>query len=332
MKKRRKRTAFPLIVPGLLALGLSLLFSCSDSLPTGSPQDEKGLARFSLSPVAMNGEATRSTGAGTVGEDRVACLHILEYQEGILTDQAFVDQLSDTVFDVRLTRGTANLYFVANVPSGAFDAAPADETAFLSAVRNISSESGVLYIPATGLQCLPMSGMLTGVTLGDTGYPDTQQVVLTRMAARIELNCSLVESARDTLSLQQLRVCNVPNRLSYTSPTGNYPVSPTGAEFLSTAYEAVDNNGGSFTFYLPENLRGVGTNETTDERYKTGVEYATYVELSGVTASGWGFTYRIYPGADAYNDYNLKRNTVYRMNLTVAGISKSDARISLSAP
>jgi hypothetical protein len=277
------------------------------------------------------GVSTRSTGAGTVDENRVACLHILEYQNGLLTDRAYVDQLSDTVFEVKLTPGTANLYFVANVPSDTFDAAPADETTFLNDVLGATSEQAALYPPGEGLQCIPMSASLKNILLAETGYPDTQRVELTRMLARIDLDYTVQGDANNAVELHTLRLCNLVKGMRYDPPSGLYPASPVSGDFFSTSYEYPASSQGTLTFYVPENLRGAGTNGTTDERYKTGVEYATYVELTGRGilrgSAGYACTFRLYPGGDAYNDYNLKRNTFYRMTTRISGLSLSDARL-----
>ena len=96
--------------------------------------------------------------------------------------------------------------------------------------------------------------------------------------------------------------------------------------------------------YLPENGRGTGS--ATDQTQKTaatalgGAEgqgnYATYIEIVGdyTTDLGYKYTgniYRIYLGADAVSNYDVKRNTHYTVTATIKGVSEMDARITIGA-
>lgn len=92
----------------------------------------------------------------------------------------------------------------------------------------------------------------------------------------------------------------------------------------------------TFTWYLPENGRGTGT--ATNQRDKNATtaaegqgEYCTYVQVKGFYRTedlATGVTYNIYLGENNFNNYNIIRNTNYKVNTTILGIDRTDTRIS----
>ncbi len=69
------------------------------------------------------------------------------------------------------------------------------------------------------------------------------------------------------------------------------------------------------------------------KKQKAGIanDYATYVEFIGYPADNLNkdIIYRVYPGVNMTNDYNIVRNTKYAVNATIKGTSVTDQRVSV---
>lgn len=116
----------------------------------------------------------------------------------------------------------------------------------------------------------------------------------------------------------------LPPASATSTATTTYDVFNFNAETTGTVL------GTTYTFYLPENQRGKGTNAGVDPKLKGGITNATYIELSGSISDNTGprsVVFTVYPGTDNYNDYNLIRNTYYTYDVTLASLSTTDTRV-----
>lgn len=95
-----------------------------------------------------------------------------------------------------------------------------------------------------------------------------------------------------------------------------------------------------YVWYIPENKRGIGKNTSDLATGKVSGNapdlYCTCILLEGNYHQGrdnadYKVYYRFYPGADNLNDFNLKGNHIYNVELNLIGIGSSDGRVS-SAP
>ena len=164
-----------------------------------------------------------------------------------------------------------------------------------------------------------------------------QTIQLTRMVTKIQLNYTIKSGF--TFTLKQLYLRSVPTQIQCNEPTGQVP----GVTYQSFTVTPSSGASGTAEWYMPENKAGVITSGkdgyATFARDKKGsaasVPNATYIELIGdATVNGTaykGVSFRIYPG-NGINDYNLKRNTPYVVNLTLSGIDLSDPRVSVTVP
>ena len=95
-------------------------------------------------------------------------------------------------------------------------------------------------------------------------------------------------------------------------------------------------DGYSCLYYLPENARGTGS--ATDQRQKSAEtapagqeEYCTYIEIKGYYKSDNLVTlteYRIFLGENNTDDYNILRNSNYKVTATILGPDRIDTRIN----
>ena len=124
--------------------------------------------------------------------------------------------------------------------------------------------------------------------------------------------------------------------LEHTLPTGTtglYPDAASSDNFIN--YPAVSVSGtGSFTYtwYVPENLRGVvssikSPSEKGPENAPAG---STFIEIGGDYQRGSALTdvtYTIYLGENASTDFNVVRNYHYTVSSTIKGLNSRDLRV-----
>lgn len=312
---------------------LPLLFSCStiDNVPSDKKAD--ATVKFSFTTAQMKGKTeTKAIDASTVIENRIDNIWVLQFQNGSLAKKVyyFYGSISPTSLDVSLVSGASNIYFVANIGQASLDSFNSSESVFQTTAKSLGVESDVLFTSASGQKYIPMVGSLTGYTVPSTGDMTGQTINLIRMLARIDVNYTANLS---NFELRAIRVCNLPNSVQYCVPQATlFPLSPSYST-INTDYSSASTSG-LLTFYVPENMRGTGSNAGNDPRNKSGMDYATYIEFVGYTKStdtaGDEVRYRIYPGADNYNDYNVRRNTYYTVNANIKGISSSDSRLKIT--
>lgn len=149
--------------------------------------------------------------------------------------------------------------------------------------------------------------------------------------------------------------------------TGVYPATAAGscevAKADTTKNETLSSSS-SYTFYMPENLRGMGcgmsfqdknldlyapksdgTAPTLDANGTPGsggtLANCTYIDLEGTyqygKSDGTGpvsgavaVRYRLYLGGNLMNDYNIRRGYHYTITVEVSGINSGDVRVTIT--
>jgi hypothetical protein len=312
-----------------------LFGGCSREIEQISSNSKEGVTvsfSFSLEPQTMDGIATKSTDPATIDDDIIDDIWAFQFSNsGGLVKKEYISPVNAGDFKVKLIPGnTGNLYFIVNAGPSAFTADPANEAALKSASKTITTESDFL----NGTSVI-MTGQVLNFTVPETGYPAKQTLPLTRAVSQLNVVYSVDPSILSTFKLEKIRLCNVPKTLQYLPPaSGNFPAVPDDNSVLNLPWIDVTSSSTpqTLTYYIPDNRRGAGSNTTgNNPRLKTGLAYATYVEMAGHTIGvdgGDEMTYRIYPGGDNYNDYNVSRNAHYVLNNNLKGVSVSDNRVS----
>lgn len=164
-----------------------------------------------------------------------------------------------------------------------------------------------------------------------------QTVELKRMVTKVQLNYTIKDGF--SFALKQIYLCSVPAQIQCAEPSGQV----AGVSYQDFTIIPSSGASGVIEWYMPENNAGAISNgkdgyaTTTREKKgsSTSVPNATYIELLGdATVNGTSYkdiSFRLYPGS-GINDYNLKRNTPYVVNLTLSGIDFSDPRVSVTVP
>lgn len=185
---------------------------------------------------------------------------------------------------------------------------------------------------------IPMSGSTSGVVVWE-GSRIT--VPVTRMFAKMEMRVRLTTSTGYTASLTSVSVGNVPTTCSvgtvftddetagtYSTDTKYYPWSFTSSQIIDVSEEGEDEDGYSvgypYVMYVPENIKGENSNDAASTKFDNAPQNSLYVisrlnltddRSAQIVADPH---YSVSPGGNITNNYNVRRNCVYRVTVTIA--------------
>lgn len=262
---------------------------------------------------------TRAVDENTVSE--VWIVQLAQDGSEALTTPVHATPTAGNKVQVRLKKQACKLYFFANTGNNAlFDlsAAPGTLTASVVEGKQMTLAPGGHW---GSLSVMPMYATWSGTPAAQLG-----PVKLTRCLAKVQINIS--NSTGGKLSISSMRLKAVPNVLKY-SPTSTEPYPQATGTYLD--YAATLAN--SATYFMAENCRGKGSERSELEKRGQSVAdgtYATHYEIIG-KYSGVDVTYRFYLGENNTNDYNVRRNTSYTMNITIKGKNPADTRVTIEA-
>lgn len=278
--------------------------------------------------------------------------------------------LQTNMFENQSTASSATIIAIANVPQSTFGEIGAqgypneisDLTALESFVYSLSGFTAAL--PETGL---PMVGRLDNQNLSTDA---TNKVILIQMKslmARIDLDFTMdpYQSSDDgrspALRFDKVSVGNFPmggtiqpqldtNTKEITDGISLQPETEvTVSDFTGAAHTLREGEPQELTLYMFEHARAAkdfdypttSTGEVIPDEYKQryknsrAADDAAYIELEGVYTNhnnySYSVVYRIYPGADAVDDFTIKANCQYKHNITVKGITVNNANTDAEA-
>ena len=151
-------------------------------------------------------------------------------------------------------------------------------------------------------------------------------ITLTRMLARVDLKV-------DTKLLETQNLFSVRSVSIYNAVNSYYPFSPSvrqehkgrieySFDTASSSDISALNRGGTISLYAFENMQGTLLPGNTDPWKKVpsslgdAGDYCSYLEVDCTYGhSGNEVTYRMYLGKDATTNFDVERNTVYRVTL-----------------
>lgn len=302
---------------GLKDVKVNLTFAISDgdSLVTRSiafmPEGKKSVASDTVSVL---------TKASSVDENLISTLWVGQYDlSGNLLVSQYLTNITGNQVNFQLKESSeCSLRFVAN----------AGDLGKISTLADFNVKK-VTY--AAGNTC-PMFGFLDKQYVS-VSYSPT--VPMERMLAHIQLVYKIEPGF--SFTVKSVSIKSIPVQMQCVEPAGQ--ISGMNYQDISGT---VSQSGTTVDWFIPENKAGVIKNGeagyATTDRGKCGgatVPNATYIELLGdATVNGTSYkdvSFRLYPG-NGINDYNLKRNTPYVVNLTLSGIDFSDPRVSVTTP
>nr|WP_288661955.1 DUF4906 domain-containing protein [uncultured Alistipes sp.] len=355
----------------ILSVVAAALCSCersADTIPVSGEQGGDASGRtarmtFGLSAADMRTSALGAAeGRSTVDEDALKNLWVLQFDGATDASKllfceyydASMIGVNDTTDDdskksyslsVALyeTSGDTKIYFVANVGPDRFQKFSAGDSSVDSDVTLKSFEASTLAfaseaaVSADGV--LPMIGSYEGSSVIASGT-----VQMKRLVAKIDFTFDIQITAageKFTPSRVSLRSAASHTRfLEHTLPTGTtglYPDAASSDNFIN--YPAVSVSGPvsketpfTYTWYVPENLRGVvsGIESPSEKGPKNAPAGSTFIEIGGDYQRGSALTdvtYTIYLGENASTDFNVVRNYHYTVSSTIKGLNSRDLRV-----
>ncbi|WP_278975124.1 DUF4906 domain-containing protein [Alistipes finegoldii] len=291
-----------------------------------------------------------------VDEWAVYDLWVLQYDmsggaAGSLAARRYV---ASTVQDGAMVRVTADLepmekariVVLANVP-GMFSESelPTGSTlAALDALTYPVNATSGSALPEEYSSTLPMRGDSGEDLKLETGQTATVRIPLYRLVSKVNFTVdNLCSEGWPRLTLTDISLRNVPAAGSYgrvtaaTHASTRYPAAASG-NFKD--YEVLSDGLGTqceMLWYLAPNSRGTGIGTTPADKTAANApfgegDYCTYAYVQGMMqleedAYLIPMSYRVYLGANSYNDYNVWANEAYRVKLTIRELPVDPAEV-----
>ena len=276
-----------------------LAAGCTDpEILVPSDNDGEIAVTFDIAPTVQ--ESVTGATRAVVDENAIADLQLLLI--GADGRRYFFEPGNEKFVAASVRRGVYDVYAVAN------------SAVRLNAVRQ--SELSTLAAPyREGDTALAMS--FSGKADFSDGQPSAYYIRLTRTVAKLRFN---IQTATG-VAIKSMSLCNVPTGAAMFS--GGAVNLPTGVVGLAPDSRA-------FSVYLPELLAG-SVGSIADQRGRTrqnAPEMAAYLKITGELADRSVVEYRVYLGSNADDDFNLRRNNDYRIEINIVSDWSTDLRIS----
>lgn len=329
----------------LLAVFCFLLPSCSEdeiSIPDTS-RNETGLCeatlRLTVSTFDQQGTAGTRSVQGNTDEDRIKDIVVLQYN--VQTDSCmhavYIDSEDFDSSDIQVglksndTGEQSYVCIVANVHEELWALDEHDQVIkefdTYTKLRNHSLLRNALdpfTSSSMGAQgnTIPMFGVSKAMAIVSKCYVS---IPLERMFAKVRAYIDPSYITDFGLKLEGFSFDNIPyySRIETISP-GNDSEAAVYPDTISWhSYDTSELNGlNEVILYVPENLQGKVEGMTSKQDKATlGMipEHAMKVILavSDTTDATKQYTYTIYPGGDMDNDFNVKRNHIYNVNVSI---------------
>lgn len=202
-------------------------------------------------------------------------------------------------------------YAVANAGR---DLGDMDEAALQTLATPFSGEPGTgAALPMAARSELHISG------------PASLTLRLRRLVSKLSLSLSVAPALQSVLTIESVQLLSVPDQCLYFAD--NRP----GDSSQRTDYPVQGVSGASFSriYYLPENMAGVNSS-VASERQKDKAHApagASWLRIK-VRHNDRPVTYSVYLGANNTTDFNVERNTLQHLNVTLSGSEPTDLRVS----
>jgi len=181
-----------------------------------------------------------------------------------------------------------------------------------------------------------MSGF-TDIVVNNVVSSTPINFTLTRSVAKVVLNLNLTASSG--LIIDSIVMCDVPNQFNIadTLKALHNAISVPYPVHSSTNYKtfAVNTNlpmaGGAtqtFQWYVPRNMKGTNSGTAVTNKNTNAPNGASYIRIYAKSGSDI-VIFRVYPGANMINDFNIMPNKRYIINLKLnsRGNYTTDARV-----
>lgn len=228
----------------------------------------------------------------------------------------------------------SKIYVVANIHSSSW--ASVSNSGSLESVKKRTlpvSHNDFKVIPGNKLSAsIPMEGEMAANISISHGGNATVTVPVTRMFAKLEIT---LDDVPETLKITDLEIQNIPSICSIGSlwdSDGNGSTRaeyPAGTEWTTNTFQAGDKDenekyADKYVIYIPENLQGRNQNTENQADNKTATRFENSIlinfhaiPIDPFTKKEYGSprVYSFCPGENNFNDYNIRRNYIYKIRL-----------------
>lgn len=231
---------------------------------------------------------------------------------------------------------------------------PLDQSAKEQTIYFIANTGGVFdnYAGTLGkLKSDPFSLSETDIREGKMGMTGSlvtaihaeieQSITLTRRLAKIVFKIDTSELSNNSeFNAVWLQLQSIPS-VSYLFPAAEADaITPeANADFYTNSAPVVNKVLDGYVWYIPENRRGTNTNNAGEaNKNENAPTYSTCVYLEGDyypskenTTDAKKVYYKLYPGEDVINDFNIEGNKVYNVTLKITGMDNAvnDKRVDV---
>lgn len=292
------------------------LVGCLSGHDIPAPDIPKTEAKITLrfTPSVMTRSHAGELDPSKEAEVRDLNLYLYDKSDPGIFRHVYIDAPSDRV-ELSLPRGNYELFAMANTGCD-----PGEMT--LEQVKDYTCEIAGDDDPA--VKGLAMSAHRTLEVGADAEIP----ILLERAVARVDLSITVDKNCPEELTLHSVALRSVPAVLS---PFGDNRPAPDKLLAIYAQRDVENNTLASCTYYLPENLRG--TNPSITDQQNRDMAHApagaTYVHIYA-TFYGMKIDYYVFLGSNTSDDFNVRRNRHYILNVNILGVNGDDLRVSMT--
>ncbi len=306
-------------MPTLIATAALAAGGCAEKL-TCEAEKKDGRAEVTLSFTCGRCGLPSQTKSSVFEGETISDINLYIWREGTCILHEFMEMDSNECRIPLVTEASYSFYVLANCGKSI----EPDGNGWREDER--SMESLVIRFPEIPgeMSLIPMAAVLGNCFVGGSGLK--LNVILVRLVSRIVFSYVPDDSlGASGISITGVRLCDAAQLMT---PFSERSVAADGdvadGDFASENDLLAINRGESIEFYAFENCWGDLLEGNTDQKMKVPDEVGnitgpTYIEVScAFEGSGLltgDITYRIYLGSDAVSNFDLVRNSSYRVQL-----------------
>lgn len=324
------------------------LTSCQDELyrdnESTDARTEAPVVCKILPPVVLEDSSTMTRAANPLPEDKINNIWVFQFagteDNSIMVGDPLYFDLNASqqgIIKVSTSGGAKHrLVFIANNNDSNYKwlllSGVATYADLQAKTKDITSGS----FPDTD-PSIPMTAEWTGV-IDATQVASGFDISFVYSVAKIELELKFADELEEGFQVRSVQLKQIPSKMRWcdglikmTDETVVFP----GTAYAYIDYEAVTNRlpaknaPQTYVWYLPRNHQGVSANTSVNQKNNGAKSSATYIEILATDKDMNDIRFRLYPGKNMLNNFNITSNYVYNIPLTISGAGdpNTDSRV-----
>ena len=171
---------------------------------------------------------------------------------------------------------------------------------------------------------LPMEGKEDNVTVSEvSGAPENSVTVhVTRMFAKLQVKVSITPA---NIKLRNIAINRIPlvSKIKERTGEGDDKTNYNGDRgyWYDDFFDESDDESKTYVMYMAENMQGrIDNNSEKDEENAPANAFEIGVNVNHTSVDDGSTTYptyKVYPGQNMTNDFNIKRNCIYNITVNI---------------